>query len=288
MDIKLIQITKFNDLNFFSYEDKREEKCFYARKNQWSKPMLALNKNGELVIHFQNKIEHFFHSIVHGVLKRLGIAHTTTNPETVWNALKRINLVQENEKLPTQDRKQIRNAFSEKVHQYVHGDISRSSKTFQIAKPANQDILAEAVFYLTEYDAENVKKVFDPKKMDVNSSLRDLDTPLTLALKHENFEVVQYLLSLKDNKGIAIVNPNLCVKNGQTPLVVAAKKDLPRKFFIELFQAGAAPQNDQEANEIITAAGGEQDVSANRRLIQAIKDLQNGKEVSWPAPRTEA
>lgn len=286
MDIKLSQIKDFKSFESFSYNENGQDKT-YSTSNKifrFSKPYLAVDKDGDVVIHFQNAISRFFSSLVHTALTRLHIPHCeVTDPEGVWKAMQKRKIIDQSEEFPVKEGKNVRQLFASKISQFVnppsptHVTSDNSMEAFQkYAFFAEQSFTKEAKIFLN--DVKDLNGYF----------AKAIDTPLTLAVKKENFELVEYLLVQKDKDGNLLVDPNKTTIDEQSPLLLAAKKDLPRRFFMALFQAGAVPRNEKEAKAIIAAAGGQSHPDRNRPLIQAITDLSEGRKVSWPAPEADA
>lgn len=277
MDIKLSEINSFSSLNDFSYKENKTT-SYYSNKGGFfsNRPVIALNKKNEIVIHFQNIFERLFSPIIEFILTKLHIAHTCTDSKRIWEAFKKIELIRENESFPAKKNKQqILQLLVEKVSQFV------KKETFYVNIEANkigvQDF-QKMVLYLDENEISKAKKMIDSLKQLNAHFDKAMDTPLTLAIKKENLEIITYLLAKKDENGKPAIDPNKATIDGQTPLLITAKKDLPRKYFVALFDAGALPQNQAEMNMMTKLAGD------NKKLINALKELMRGKPYSWPTP----
>lgn len=279
--IRPTQITQFNDLDSFTYFDGKKQKTFNGKKGfHFNKPVLALDKNNHFVIKFENIFDHLFSKLFDLFLNLFHIGHGTTDPQKVWKELKKIHLVNENEQFPETNQK-IRVLFSEKIGRIIK--LSQATWIDQSDRAISIQDFQKFILYIQENDLERAKELIDSMQ-DLNDYFaQSFDTPLTLALKKENFEVLKYLFSKKDQDGQLLVNPNKPTIDKKSPLLLATKQDLPRRFFMLLFEAGAKPQNEIELHQIIEAAGGKKE-ERNQKLIQAVHDCYGGKSISWPVP----
>ena len=84
-------------------------------------------------------------------------------------------------------------------------------------------------------------------------------SPLTLAIEKNdgNFEIVEYLLSLKDESEQKKVDANQCDGFGNSPLSVAIKSDRNKRFIKMLMDAGAKPKHEVEYKELRKIAAGQ-------------------------------
>lgn len=285
MDIKISQLKTFNSWDSFSFiENGKNKEYTNPNKGRFSKPVLAVNENNELVIHFQNAIERIFHPLIHAILEKLNIKHTTTDTKKVWEALKQKEIIQKNETLPTQEnRNQIPQLFANKIRQLVvpqepktppPSPIKEKEKVKEF-RNSNQDFQKLVGYFevYTEEDAKKAKVLIDSLP-DLNAYFSNaIDTPLTLALKKEKLDIVKYLLSKKDDNGKLLVDANKVTSDisKSSPLLIAVQKDLPRNYLIALFEAGAKPQTPAEKDRLIKAAGD------NQKYVQAIKDVSEGR-----------
>jgi hypothetical protein len=279
MSIKLTQINRFKNLDNFSYNvrGKPQEYSHENRSTRFRKPKLALEK-GELVIHFQNIIERFLGPLFHAILKKLHLSHDTSNPQEVWKALQKLQVVGENEPLP--EKRRMREIFASKIA--LRLQAVRPSNAYEAKADISMQDFQKYVYYLDNDDLANAKKILETTKGLNDHFEKALDTPLTLAIKKESFEMVSYLLQ-------KTVDPNKKTKDGQSPLLLAAKKDLPRRYFIALFNAGAKPQDDKETKAVLDAAGANRSAAdRNQKLIDAITAVNQGRPISWPAYVPEA
>ena len=301
MDIKISQITDFQNLDSFSYEVKGKTKRYTHLNNkiQFSKPKLALHKNGDFVIKFQNIFERAFDAI----LTTLHIRHTTTDSEKVWTALQDKKIVSQDQYLP-KNTEVMNQKFAEAV-QKLKG--SKGQKPSPATSPTetssfataytppthnpetdiSMEVFQKLTLYFEENNNEEAKKILDGVK-DLNGHFeKAIDTPLTLAIKKENLAMMNDLLSRKDSEGKPLVDPTIRTRDNlspASPLLIAAKKDLPRRYIMALIDAGAKPLTEQEYNDIIAAAGGLTDPKTQHPLVNAMIALKEHKSVSWSEP----
>lgn len=282
--IQIKDVKYFNSFENFSFQTASDIKS-YSHPNQskrFTNSYLGVNRHGELVIAFQNRITRFFGQFFHCILTTLHIRHETTNSKDVWQALKKHKII--NESLPypvSKNKKQIREIFGKIIHNHVKEVYQKANPAYHPANDNTMKQFQKYVYYLDQNQDQDIKNLLNALP-DWNGYFeKSIDTPLTLAVKKESLDTIHYLLSLKDKKGLPLIDVNKATKDGKSPLLLATQKDLPRRFFIPLFQAGAVPKDEKEVAMIIKSA------CDNQALIRNIRNVFHKKAIDWPEPKLD-
>ncbi len=279
MKISLSNIQNFNNLDDFSYKKTSCNDWIHYKRTStwtWNKTMVVIDQQGILHINWQNPFKRLLNPLLHWVFKKFKISHLSADKNDLIDAFKKVN-IGVNDSTDFKG-KIIRPSLGKWIAQLVVKGPSSQSKDYDPIRDISMEDFQRFVYFMSEAKIEEAKELCAKLESLDSCFEKAIDTPLTLSIKKEAIELVKWLL---DNK----VNPNLPTKNGQSPLVLAAEKDLPRSFFMALFDAGAKPQNQNEADMIIKLAGGRTDISRNQRLIAAIDALMKGDAVDWPDPK---
>lgn len=270
MEISKKTIPFFRDLDRFDGDGLSFD---HSKRRIWQgRAYLFVDKKGQLSLEFQNCIQRLFSKIIDPLLRLLRIAHSTSYSPRVWDALKEKGWVDKTASLPK--RQQIRKIFGE-----VIGELFKTPAEYDPNKDNTMEQYQKYIYLLENGDAAQItgflSKLNNPNGYFKNAQ----DTPLTLALKKESLVALDYLyqLHLKDPTKIDF---NLCTMKGESPILLAAKLDLPRSYQLLLLKAGARPQSYRELEKIVAFAGGRAK-GGNQKLIRSADAAYEQKKVDW-------